>query len=333
VSTDYFLKVKDFILTFTSIFYEALPFVVLGVWIAGILQEYLPQRLVTKILPRSKFLAILLGGALGLIFPMCECGIIPVMRRLMRKGFPLGCCVAYLLAGPIINIVVMLATFVAFGGINRPADPAQLNGLEMTVLRVGLGYLVAIVTALVVEWQYARYGNSLLCPVTQPGLPLVDEAETAVRRPFLQRLARISETALHDFVDIGLFLILGGLLAATARLVLSNELIATMSSNHGLLVILAMMGFAIAITLCSEADAFVAAAFNTMRPAPKLAFLVLGPMLDFKLLFMYTRLFRPRLMWTIVLTILVQVFAYSAIVHLIMENGLLSWLGLPSAGK
>ena len=106
--------IKIFILDFTSILYEALPFIVLGALIAGILEEMLPQKLVAQILPRSRLAAILIGGVLGLIFPMCECGIVPVMRRLLRKGFPLSCCVAYLLAGPIINFVVMGSTFVAF---------------------------------------------------------------------------------------------------------------------------------------------------------------------------------------------------------------------------
>jgi uncharacterized membrane protein YraQ (UPF0718 family) len=336
---DYFEKVKDFILTFTSIFYEALPFVVLGVWIAGILQEYLPQRLVTRILPRSKFLAILIGGLLGLVFPMCECGIIPVMRRLLRKGFPLGCCLAYLLAGPIINIVVILATLVAFSGQQNLINPIthqpdhQMGGLWMAGLRVVLGYLVAVVTAVVVEWQYARFGPKLLTPLCQPGLPMAEEDEIAVSRPFFQRLARISEVALHDFVDIALFLILGGLLAASARLVLTNELIASLSHSHALLTILVMMAFAILVTLCSEADAFVAAAFTTMRPSAKLAFLVLGPMMDCKLLVMYTRIFRPRLIWTIVITVLLQVFVYSAIIHVLWENRWLEeavqWLSRP----
>src|SRR5215813_13147099 len=99
-------KAKDFIVIFTSILYEALPFIVLGAVVAGMLEELVPQRIVAKIIPRSRVLAIAIGGLLGLLFPMCECGIIPVMRRLLRKGVPLSCCVCYMLAGPIINVVV-----------------------------------------------------------------------------------------------------------------------------------------------------------------------------------------------------------------------------------
>src|SRR5437588_10169363 len=117
-----------------------MPFIVLGVVIAGVLEEFVPQRFITRIIPRSRPLAIAISGLLGLIFPMCECGIIPVMRRLLRKGLPLSCCVAYILAGPIINVVVMLSTYVAFA----PYETQLMGGAWMVSLRVGLGYLVAV---------------------------------------------------------------------------------------------------------------------------------------------------------------------------------------------
>ena len=177
------INVPNLILIFMSILLEAMPFIVLGAVVAGLLEELLPQKLITRILPRSRFLAIAIGGLLGLLFPMCECGIIPVMRRLLRKGLPLSCCTAYLLAGPIINVVVMLSTFLAFRGPGKDARAAghadlapQMGGLWMMGLRMGLGYLVAIGTSLIVEWQYRKHGNKLLTPLAAPSdLPLLDE--------------------------------------------------------------------------------------------------------------------------------------------------------------
>src|SRR5574338_371120 len=101
---------------------------------------------------------------------MCECGIIPVMRRLLRKGLPLSCCVAYLLAGPIINFVVLLSTFAAFSGTKAGLDVSagssyQMGSWWMMGLRAGLGFLVAFVTAHIVEWQYRKYGPRLLKPL------------------------------------------------------------------------------------------------------------------------------------------------------------------------
>jgi uncharacterized membrane protein YraQ (UPF0718 family) len=345
-NTAYINAVKDFILTFTSILYEAMPFIVLGAVVAGILEELVPQRWIAKIVPRSRFLAILIGGLLGLIFPMCECGIIPVMRRLLRKGLPLSCCVAYLLAGPIINVVVMLSTYVAFS--NAAYVPGQgglqMTGFWMVALRVGLGYLVAIGTSLIVEWQYRIHGTKLLAPLAIPGgssgKEVDEEAKEKERRPWHKRLTTICEVALHDFTDIMVYLVLGAIIASLLRQTLDlRALEASLHSQTWLaswlvpyimptITILMMMGLAIVLCLCSEADAFVAASFRTLPAASKVAFLVLGPMLDFKLYFMYTRVFRPRLIWTIILSVVVQVFIWSMVTHFVWNQSaqqLLQW--------
>ena len=326
-NSDAVKNVEDFLLAFTSILYEALPYIILGAVIAGILEEMLPQRFITRFLPRSRTLAILIGALLGLVFPMCECGIIPVMRRLIRKGLPLSCCIAYLLAGPIINAIVLLSTFVAFSGYKNKADVAgvsyQMGSWWMTGMRAGLGFLVAVVTAHIVEWQYRKYGNRLLKPLAMPSeLPSAEEKEDgpAEKRSPWQRLSNISDTALHDFIDITVFLILGAVLAALTGMLLNEKKLAELSSSHAVLSIGFMMFLAVVLCLCSEADAFVAASFSTMRPAAKLAFLVLGPMLDLKLYMMYTRVFRPRLIFTIFLSVIVQVFAYSYVTHVLWEQ-------------
>jgi uncharacterized membrane protein YraQ (UPF0718 family) len=325
VDNQYIQKIQDFVLIFTSILYEAMPFIVLGAVIAGVLEEMLPQRLVARVLPRSRLAAILLGGLLGLVFPMCECGIIPVMRRLLRKGFPLSCCVAYLLAGPVINVVVLTSTYVAFSGMEKATEPGgglsyQMGGLWMAGLRGGLAYLVAVGTALIVERQHQKYGNKLLLPLSMPLKQSSEEDPDAPPRSLGQRLTAISETALHDFIDITVFLILGALLAAFLRQVVTQQMVADLSREHTVLAIGLMMLLAVLLCLCSEADAFVAASFITLRPSAKLAFLVLGPMLDLKLYMMYTRVFRPRLIYTIFLSVIVQVFIYSYITHLLWEH-------------
>jgi uncharacterized membrane protein YraQ (UPF0718 family) len=382
---EFLLKLNNFFVTFTSILFEALPWVILGTALAGVVQEvpsrrspavmlalstlivalfvspfhyYLPgaspalvyslniggaialaglmlwllllaQPVVDNtmsFLGRHRFLSILACGFLGAVIPMCECGIIPVTRRLLRKGLPLSCCVTYILAGPIVNVVVLLTTFVAFNanqGFDTPVPGVapQMNGWWMMILRGVLGYTVAVVTGILAEFMHRKYGNSLLTPLAMPGnLPLVDPDEDIQRESVWKSISNMAETALHDFVDITAYLILGALFAATVKLFLSNDDIARYSQNYAILAILLMMGLAIAITLCSEADAFVAANFVTLRPAAKLAFIVLGPMLDFKLIFMYRRVFRPRMMYTIIGAVLIQVFVYSLATHLIWEN-------------
>jgi uncharacterized membrane protein YraQ (UPF0718 family) len=316
--------IQNFIVIFRSILWEALPFIVLGALIAGLLEELLPQRFLASVLPRSHYAAIALGGLLGLVFPMCECGIIPIMRRLLRKGLPLSCCIAYLLAGPIVNVVVLLSTFAAFSGMENvyvDGQPSyQMGAVWMTLFRAGLGYIVAVVTALVVEWQYRKHGDALLTPLARRGPVEEDNGEP---RSLWQRVSNVTEVALHDFVDITVFLILGALLAASVRMFLSPEQVGQYSQEYWPLAILAMMGLAVALCLCSEADAFVAASFVTLRPSAKVAFLVLGPMLDFKLYAMYTRIFRPRLILVIYASVLTQVFVYSTATHLFWDG--LKW--------
>lgn len=321
-------NVRDFILDFTSILYEALPFVILGAVFAGFVEEFVPQRLVTRFIPRNRTLAILASGLLGLIFPMCECGIIVVMRRLLRKGLPLGCCIAYLLAGPIINVIVLWSTFNAF----KKYPAADMGGPWMLILRAGMGYVVAVVTASIVDRLYQRHGVSLLAPLAIPDVEAAkkdgdDEDESAADRPpLLRRAGNVAETGLHDFVDITVFLILGAALSALVRQIVGPQELGTLSTNYPALAILAMMGLAVVQCLCSEADAFVAASFSTVQPAAKLAFLVLGPMMDLKLFMMYTRVFRVRLIFTIFLSVAVQVFVYSMILFYLWPEIYQRWL-------
>lgn len=328
-------QIKDFIVIFTSILYEAMPFIVLGALIAGILEVMVPQKLIARIIPKSAALSIAIGGVLGLIFPMCECGIIPVMRRLLRKGVPLSACVCYLLAGPIINFVVMGSTSVAFSGMETDRvgvgenSMRHLSGIEMMGLRVFFGYLVAFGTSLVVEWQYRKHGASLLMPLAVPQISKTEDDTDEVPPSFLKKIGLVTETALHDFVDITVFLILGAILAGLTRLWISTNQIADLSMNYPLLAILLMMALAILLCLCSEADAFVAASFKTMWPSAKIAFLVLGPMMDLKLYMMYTRVFRPRLIWTIIPCVFVQTLGYSLLLHFLLVKFGQDVLGLP----
>jgi uncharacterized membrane protein YraQ (UPF0718 family) len=329
-------NVENFILQFTSILYEALPFILLGAVIAGLLEELVPQSFVARVIPRSRVLAIAIGGLLGIVFPMCECGIIPVMRRLLRKGVPLSTCVCYMLAGPIINVIVMLSTYVAFSVSPDAARDTsgqlipQLGPLEMAGLRAGFGFLVAFGTSLIVEWQFKKHGYDLLLPIARPKQASGDDGDNNDETPksAWQRINNISETAVHDFVDITVFLILGALLAAGSRQIFSNDYIVDQSLQRPGLTILIMMALAILLCLCSEADAFVAASFTGLPPAAKLAFLVLGPMMDFKLYMMYTRIFRPRLIWTIILSVVVQVYVYMSLLHLVLNH----FLGSPANG-
>jgi len=295
------LKIKDFLLIFTSIFYEALPFIVVGALVAGLLEEFLPGKLLTRWFPKNPIAGAVLGSGLGLVFPMCECGIVPIMRRLLRKGLPLSGCTAYLLAGPVINPVVLFSTFIAFSGMGE--NPGQLGGVAMTALRAGMAYLVAVTTSVCVHLVHSGNEQDVLVPL---GGPSGDDNNRDMT--LSARMDRVTGVVLHDFIDISFFLILGALMSASVRLFYSQDDISAFSLSYPVPAIALMMFMAFLLCLCSEADAFVAASFVKMVPAAKASFLVFGPMMDIKLLLMYTRVFRPKLIVLIVCLVAVETF-------------------------
>ncbi|MFL5339982.1 MAG: permease [Gemmataceae bacterium] len=315
------MDVKDFIILFMSVFFEAMPFIVVGALISGVLEELVPQEMMARIIPRNRLLAISMGALLGLVFPMCECGIVPIMRRLLRKGVPLSTGVAYMLAGPIINVVVFGSTWVAF---RKYGDQ---GGYYIVAFRMILGFLVAVGTALVVDWYDRKKGSAALLtlsalppPIPEKTMSLSASGEKmdlspAPRKSPLQRLSNISESALHDFIDISVFVVLGAILASLSRMLIGTDKIAQWSVQYPPVAILAMMALAVFMCICSEADAFIAASYTTMHPSAKIAFLVFGPMFDFKLLLMFTRVYRPKLIRVIVISLVVQVFLYTLILH------------------
>src|ERR1700739_236990 len=133
---------QNFWYSFLALAFEGLPFVLVGSLISGAIAAFVPSRIITALLPKNGFLPTLASGLLGLCFPVCECGIVPVVRRLINKGLPVSCGVTFMLASPIVNPIVAFSTFAAFRG--------QSPGLNMAV-RLVLGYLVAVSAGLVVR--------------------------------------------------------------------------------------------------------------------------------------------------------------------------------------
>jgi len=300
--------IDQFVVSFQSIVYEALPFVIIGALISGILEELLPQAMFARMIPKNRYLAIAGSALLGLIFPMCECGIVPVMRRLLGKGLPLGCAVAYMLAAPVINPVVIASTWAAFSGDRSSID--GLSSFQMVALRCGLSFITAFIIGTVVNRMAANGVKDLIKVQIKPASLEMAEETAEAKRPWTQRVSNIAQVALHDFIDITCFLILGAMLAAFLQTFELVSRVAFLFENPWTAA-LTMMSIAVLLCLCSEADAFVAANMLKVPLSGKLAFLVLGPMFDLKLLLMYTRVFKGKLIITIVVLLWVIVFTLS----------------------
>jgi uncharacterized protein len=270
----------DFAYAFISVLLEGVPFILLGTLLSGLIDEFLPSKMMLRLLPRNVFGGICVSAALGLIFPMCECGVVPVIRRLMGKGLPLANAVAYMLAAPIVNPIVAVSTYAAFRG---------QGPVEYAVLRLGVGYFVAVLAAMAVHQLSIR-------TILKPGIaaelatPAMEKGRTG---PMNVRLSRALRVAVSDFLDVMFYFVLGVAVAACFSTSVNQEVILPLALNDWMATF-SLMGFAVILSLCSTSDAFIAATFVTFPAVAKLAFLVFGPMLDLKLIFIYSTIFRKR---------------------------------------
>lgn len=379
-STGFFVPFNpgDYILVFVSIILEALPFIIFGCILSGTLEELLPQRFIQRMLPLNRFLAIVCSSFMGFVLPMCECGIVPVMRRLLAKGMPASCAVTYMLSAPVINPIVLWSTMLAFTGFGAPYDIGSAKGVGMVLIRAGGAFIVAVTVGVIFE-RMTRKGvvvaksdaKRIRLMETGESAQLIEEDLAAPqlvqidggvspakhgdepghvhsdackhdhgradhhhhdvhahdhhghdhaghdhahhhspKRSILARIVGIAEIALSDFLDIAAFLVLGAGLAALVRSVVSNDALEQLGAAP-VLPILLMMGFAILLSLCSEADAFVAANLGKMSVGAKMGFLVLGPMLDIKLFIMYQWVFTRRAVLVLVTSLIIEVFLIS----------------------
>ena len=295
-------SLPDFQYAFLSILLEGIPFLLGGALLSGLLEEFLPQSLMTRLLPKNPRMAVIASGLLGLIFPVCECGIVPVVRRLLRKGLPVSCGITYMLAAPIVNPLVILSTLAAFRG---------QGAIEMTVLRFALGLSVAVLAG----WIVTHLSPS---SILRPELFASDEGEhhhhhdsEESSRSLLDRLQNAAGVATRDFLDVAVYFVIGAGAASFFSTAINQEIILPLASNP-VLSIASLMGLASVLSVCSTTDAFIAATLTTFPMAAKLAFLVFGPMLDFKLLFLYSAAFSKR-------------FILSLAVGLFLVIGVLCW--------
>lgn len=302
---------EDFSFSFLSILFEGIPFVLLGAILSGIIDAFVPSQLMTRLLPRNRASAIWLSGLLGLIFPMCECGSVVVIRRFIKKGLPVSNAVTYMLAAPIVNPVVALSTFAAFRGQN----PWMMASLRL-LLGFGIAVTVGFFTRQIRLETLLRKSvlddlpkekpekleaccssgscTSGMAPFAPNSSHGTHEAFSSEAQPgFREKLSHAARSATSDFIDVAAFLVIGAAIAAVFNTSVDQAFILPLAS-HTFLSTIAMMFLAFSLAICSTSDAFIAASFVTFPFTAKLAFLVFGAMFDIKLFFLYGMVFRRR---------------------------------------
>jgi uncharacterized protein len=251
---------------FVSVLVQAVPFLVFGVVLSAVIAVFVPRSFWAKALPRHPALAVPAASAAGIVLPGCECGSVPIAGSLIRRGVTPAAALAFLLAAPAINPVVLAATAVAF-----PGDP------EMVVARGVAG----LVVAMIMGWLWLRLGRA-----------------DWIRMPYrgdddLSRGRAFWAATRHDVMHAGGFLVVGAAAAATINVIVPEAWLQTLAGNP-VLSVLALAVLAVLLSICSEADAFVAASLSQFSLTSRLVFLVVGPMVDLKLIAMQTGVFGRR---------------------------------------
>jgi len=281
----------------TSIVLEAAPFLLLGSFLSSLIAVFAGDKAFLRMAEKPLPVQIIMGLAAGLVLPTCECGIVPVARRLLRKGVPAGAAVPFMLAGPVINPVSLAATWVAFQGDWR-----------MVAWRAAL----VMIPAAALGWILAAGKTTELL---RPTLEMAGDSGCACGcghdhahghgqehgngRSVAARLFDVLRLTGREFLDMGRFLVFGSAAAALCKVLLPQAWLAPLSANLWLAVP-AMLLLAVLMSICSEADAFVAASLSMFPRPALLAFLALGPMLDLKLLPAFLTVFRRRVAWLLI---------------------------------
>jgi uncharacterized membrane protein YraQ (UPF0718 family) len=267
---------QTFLLIFTSIVIEALPFILVGALASAAIAVFMPRGSLGWI-SRLPLALQIPGAALGgFAFPVCECGTVPVGRRLIARGVEPGAAIAFMLAAPVLNPIVLVSTWVAYGGHTR--------GAEMVVGRASLG----LVTAAAVGFAFARTepGDLLRSRPADLDHDHAHEHDHGGARP-----VAFANHLVSDFLFMGKFIVLGAGLSALVQVALPGSLVSALGGAP-VLSSLALMTVAFVLSLCSEADAFIAASFGSFTAGAQLAFLVFGPLADMKLTVLYGATFR-----------------------------------------
>jgi uncharacterized protein len=252
---------------FVAIAIQAIPFLVLGVTISAAIAAFVPAGVLPRLLPQKPALAVPVAAVAGAALPGCECGSVPIAGRLVSRGAPAAAALTFLLSAPAINPVVLVATAVAF-----PNDPT------MWVARL----LASLLAATAVGLVWVKVGR--------------DDLLGRARRGHTHEGSRgevFVGTAQHDLLHAGGFLIVGAATAATLQTAVPRGVLDAVGGS-GAFAVLALGALAVVMAICSEADAFVAASLTQFSLTARLAFMVVGPMVDVKLIALQAGTFSGR---------------------------------------
>jgi uncharacterized membrane protein YraQ (UPF0718 family) len=271
-------KINVFATVFLGIFIEAAPYLLLGTLASGLVEVFVDQNQMSKWVSHRPVAAAVGGAFMGMVFPVCECGVVPLTRRLFNKGLPLSAGISFLLAAPVLNPIVVFSTASAFGWGN------------MLFWRMGISLVISIIVGLV--FSIEKDPANILRPV----LTLSHDHDHTLKAnaTLTEKFHHAFLVTADEFFEMGRYLIIGSMLAAGLQTFIPQSALLAIGSGP-VLSVLVMLVLAIVLSICSTVDAFVALGFmGTFSFGSVLSFLVFGPMVDIKSVIMYLQVFRRR---------------------------------------
>lgn len=301
-NTDLNIIISIFATRFLGIFIEAVPFLLLGSLTSGLIEIFVSGEFLLKLLPKNSFGAAIGGTFLGVIFPVCECGVVPVARRLFTKGLPISMGIAFLLAAPFMNPIVFASTFIAFG-----FGPVFIGRFIMTaIVAISIGMIIGTFAK---PEEVLKLQSLHTLGNIQPNMSRV---------PFQSKLLRALYIAGDEFFEMGRFLIVGSALAAAMQTLIPQESLLALGTGPVLSVIF-MQVLAFILSVCSTVDSFLALAFvNTFTTGSIISFLSFGPMVDIKSTLMFTGVFKGRIVFYLVILPFVMNLLAGVLINLAM---------------
>ena len=315
--------IESFTTIFLSIILEAIPFVMIGAFISSIIQLFVSEQTIARIIPKNRFVGLLTASLMGLIFPVCECAIVPIMRRLVKKGVPLHIAVTFMLAVPIVNPVVLASTFYAFNG-----------SIYMVFLRGWLGLCGAILIGHIIGVMQGKKSplkeEKIVFNVIN-GCGHGDDHEhhehssccdhdhsIVADNSLISRAKSVLQHTSMELYDVGKFLIMGAFLSSIMQTYVSRSYLLTIGQGQ-VSSVLVMLTLAFVLSLCSEADAFIARTFlGQFTTGSIVGFLILGPMIDIKNVMMLSGSFNAKFVIRLVGLVFIVCFALSMLVNFIL---------------
>lgn len=283
---------------FISIFFESLPFLILGSLISAIIETFISNDTLSKLIPKNKILGSFVGVVLGFFLPACDCAVIPVSKRLLKKKVPVNVAISFMLASPIINPVVLLSTYYAFYKTNP----------SIFWYRLIFGIIIALIIGVIMGIIFGKK------EVITNNSDEECECDCHCHHKSKNKFVQILKHTAFDLFDVVKYLMFGAMIASLVQVLIPRNIIA-MFNNNNVLSIIVLCLFAYLISLCSTSDSFVGKSLlSSFSKSSILAYLLIGPMIDIKNTIVLLGNYKKSFVITLITLIFIIIFIFSLVV-------------------